>query len=152
MSNYEQFKSGLEGVEEGISLLGLGIGGIVKLVRHFDYEKCDIYINNNHYHNISVVLDLPKENKIRGWYNVEAGTRENIYTTERKTNYIGMHAECAVCGGMWGRQYTKYIPADGKAFKIESKDNDCLYGRQPVGFDSNWNSLEKEKEFTWNIQ
>ena len=150
MYNYEKFQNGIEAVDAGISLLGLGIGGIRSLVNTFKYEKCKIFIRNNHCHNISVVLDLPEENKIKGWYNFEPGECSRIHTTKRRTYKVGIHAKCNYCGATWGDLYSKFIPDNGQPFEIESNDNRS-WGRG-VNFFVNNDDLSKKEDYTFIIQ
>lgn len=102
-------------------LLTLGIFGIMKLVHVIKYDRCEIYIENNHCHNISVVLDIPNEYKLEGWYNINAFTTKNIYKTKRKTYQVGIYAECRICKKHWGNEEEKYIPKGSKNFKIDYK-------------------------------
>ena len=150
MSNYERIQSGLEAADAGISLLGLGIGGIKYLVDAIKYEKCKIFIRNNHCHNISIVIDLPEENKIKGWYNFQPGECSSIHTTKKRTYKVRIHAECNCCGAAWGNFYSKIIPDDGKPFEIKSNENRS-WGRK-VFFLENDGDLSKKKEHTFILQ
>ena len=110
-----------ETVPVAADLLTLGIFGIMKLVHVIKYDRCEIYIENNHCHNISVVLDIPNEYKLEGWYNINAFTTKNIYKTKRKTYRVGIYAECRICKKHWGNEKEKYIPKGSKNFKIDYK-------------------------------
>ena len=150
MSNYDRIQNGLQAADAGIGLLGLGIGGIISLVNAIKYEKCKIFIRNNHCHNIGVIIDLPEENKIKGWYNFEPGECSSIHTTKRKTYKVGIHAKCNYCGANWGNLYHKIIPDDGEPFEIESNEN-RIWGRE-VFFFENDGDLRKKEEYTFILK
>ena len=134
-----------------VDLLTVGIGGIMELAKVIKYNKCEIYIKNNHYNDISVVLDLSDKNKLKGWYNIEAYTKTKIYKTERKTYEVGIYAECSECDKIWGCERDRYIPYDGKSFNIEYDPRlPYNYFYKCVQF-SYSDNITKEKEYTFTI-
>ena len=112
----------LESVPGSTNFLFLAAYGISELIDMIKYEKCKIYVRNNHDHLINVVLNLPKEKKISGWYNIDAFNTDFIYETERKTYEVGIYAECSICNYQWGINGGTdecYIPSNGNAFTID---------------------------------
>ena len=111
-------------VEGAGNLLVYGLAGIVQLAKMAYYEKCEIYVANNHFHNVFVAIDDSKKQKMKGWYIVNAYSTEKIYKTERATHEVGMHAFCPICGRNWGNNYLGYVPAYyGKNFEIKYANN-----------------------------
>jgi hypothetical protein len=45
------------------NILEFGVGKIIKLINVIKYEKYEIYIENNHCNDISLVMDLTDEKK-----------------------------------------------------------------------------------------
>ncbi len=141
-----------EAASSGVDLLIFGIAGIIDLINVIKYDKCEIYVQNNHCHTISVVLDIPKENKLKGWYNIDAFTTSYIYKTIRRTHEVGIYAECTVCDTHWGNEREKYIPDDNRAFTIEEDDYyDFYHINQKCIKLSYANHLEKKKKHTFEI-
>ena len=138
-----------ETVPVAADLLTLGIFGIMELVNVIKYDRCEIYIENNHCHNISVVLDIPNEYKLEGWYNINAFTTKNIYKTKRKTYQVGIYAECRICKKHWGNEKEKYIPKGRKDFMIDrnyKKVDSCF--NEDTMFDENcsYDNCEKDNQ------
>ena len=117
MSNpYDQAKNVMEATPWALA-------GVVQIAKWIKFKRCDIYIENNHPHNIFVALNDCKKENIRGWFSVNPYKRTNIYETDRQTSQVGIYAECRVCGRIWEASnsiYSQYIiPGDGREFKIE---------------------------------
>jgi hypothetical protein len=127
--------------------------GIFNLVNVIKYDRCEIFIQNNHHHKISVAIDTHNNNIIKGWFNIEPFSNAKIYKTDRATNKVGIYAECCSCDSVWGSEENKYIPSDGNAFDFEydySQDYSIMSGYKPVKF-SYSSVIRKEKKYTFNI-
>ena len=149
----EQAQQIMEAAPGLIDLLTLGIAGIFELANVIKYDKCEIYIQNNHHHEISVVIDTNNDNKIKGWFNINPFSKSKIYTTKRRTYKVGIYSECSVCDAVWGSEDEKYIPSDGQAFDFEydySEYYDINSQYKPVKF-SYSSDIRKQKEYTFNI-
>ena len=153
MSNNDLEKAQqIMGVVPGvIDLLTLGVCGIIELANVIKYDKCEIFIENNHCHEISVALDISDNNILKGWYNIEPYTTYKIYKTERRTYKVGIYAECTECDKTWGSENEHYIPSDGKAFNIDYQsfyyhnyDDKCV----KFSYSSD---IRKKKEYTFQI-
>ena len=149
LEKLQQIGEALPGI---VDLLTLGIGGVMELANVIKYDKCEIFIENNHHHDISVVLDDEKKNKLKGWYNIKAFSKNKIYKTKRRTHRVGIYAECSECDSYWGGEQERYIPSDGKAFKIEYNNLEFFnnYGDKCVKFTYS-NDISKQKEYTFTI-
>ena len=149
--NLEKANQIVEAIPGVVDLLTLGVCGIIELANVIKYNKCEIYIKNNHYHDISVVLDVYDKNKLKGWYNIEAFTKTKIFKTERRTYKVGIYAECSECDKIWGCEKDRYIPYDGKCFNIEYDPfHPYHYDYKCVQF-SYSKDITKEKEYTFTI-
>ena len=133
-----------------IDLLTVGIGGIMELANVIKYDKCEIYIENNHNHEINVVLDAKDKCLLKGWYNIEPYTKSKIYKTERRTYEVGIYAECSECDAIWGCEKEHYIPSDGKPFDIKYDYSFFHKGDKCVKF-SYSSDIRKKKEYTFQI-
>ena len=152
MSNQklDQAKQIMEAMPGVIDLLFVGIGGIIELANVIKYDKCEIYIENNHDHEISVVLDTKDKCLLKGWYNIDPYTTSKIYKTERRTNKVGIYAECSECGETWGCEDEHYIPSDGKPFDIKYDYSFYPNDDKCVKF-SYSSDITKKKKYTFQI-
>ena len=152
-NNIQKAQDITEAASAGANLLIFGIAGIIDLINVIRYDKCEIHVQNNHCHKIAVVLDIPNENKLEGWYNIDAFTTSYIYKTIRRTYEVGIYAECTVCDSKWGPEREKYIPDHNGAFTIEGfeYDNSFYHYNQRCIKLSYANHLEKIKKYTFRI-
>lgn len=151
--NLEKAQQIMEVAPGVVDLLTLGFCGIYELVNVIKYDKCEIFIQNNHHHEISVAIDTGNNNIIKGWFNIEPFSKSKIYKTKRRTYKVGIYAECCSCDAVWGSEREKYIPSDGNAFDLEYDYSDYYSiksGYKPVQF--NYSSdISKQKKYTFNI-
>ena len=120
------------------------LGGILQIAKWIKFKCCKIYIENRHFHNVIVALDDQKKKNIRGWFNINAYETNYIYETDRKTEQVGIYAECPVCGKTWEPnnflEPKQFIPDDGKKFKIgyfgRDSEGNLTISPEDIGFDS----------------
>ena len=146
----QQIGDALPAAVDIFTLAACGIVGLVNLIK---YDKCEIFIENNHNHDIYIVLDDRRKHLLSGWYKVESYTTTKIYKTDRKTFRVGIYAECSECDGFWGNESENYIPRDGKSFNIKndlwnSYFNDYDYKKVKFSYSSD---ISKRKEYTFTI-
>ena len=153
MSDLEKTQQIVEALPGMVDLLTLGVCGIIELVNVIKYDKCDIFIQNNHHHDIYVALDDTHKDLLKGWYKIESFTTSKIYTTDRRTYKVGIYAECSECDSIWGNEEEKNIPSDGKSFDIKKDDNlSYYYSDDYKGVKFSYSSdISKSKEYTFNI-
>ena len=133
-----------------VDLLTLGVAGIMELANVIKYDKCKIFIKNNHHHDIYVALDAYDKDVIKGWYKIDAYTTSNIYETKRRTLKVGIYAECSECDAFWGNEEELEIPTDGKSFEIEKYGFHYGEDYKKVKF-SYSSDITKRKEYTFGI-
>ena len=134
------------------NLLVLVLAGIVQCVKMITFKRCKIFVENTHHHKINVALHVEDKHLLKGWYVIEANTKNRIFKTKRITNRVGIHAKCPICGKVWGNQGSISIPNDGQDFHID-KNSESEYSKdnnKTVGFDYSKN-ISKEKEYTFKI-
>ena len=141
MSKYDKIEKVTDALPGIVDLVTLGACGIMALAEVIKYDKCEIFIKNNHQHDIYIALDDCRKKKIRGWYKIEAYTTRKIYKTERNTYSVGIYGECSECSAYWGNGYAKEIPNDGNSFKIKYDDSTFNY---------NYNDNYKEVKFSYS--
>ena len=148
MSDLEKAQQIAESIPGAIDLLTLGICGIFELANVIKYDKCEIFIENNHYHDIYVALDAYDKSIIEGWYKVEAFTKKKIYKTKRRTYKVGIYAECSECDVYWGNEEENYIPSDGNSFEIKYGEGFNCDKKVKFSYSSD---ITKRKEYTFEI-
>ena len=147
----EKAQQAMEAAPGIVDLLFLGVAGIMELANVIKYDKCEIFIQNNHHHDIYVALDAYDKHLLKGWYKIEAYTKSSIYTTERRTWKVGIYAECSECDSNWGNQTEKYIPNDGDSFDIQDDDSYSYNDNYKKVKFSYSGDIRKRKEYTFNI-
>ena len=55
-----------------VDIFTLAACGIVGLVNVIKYDKCEIFIKNNHNHDIYLVLDDRCKSLLSGWYKIQS--------------------------------------------------------------------------------
>lgn len=119
MSKSDEIEKVTDALPGIVDLVTLGACGIIALAEMIKYDKCEIFIKNNHQHDIYIALDDTRKMKITGWYKIEAYSTGKIYKTDRNTSSVGIYAECSECEDVWGNEDIKEIPSDGNSFKIK---------------------------------
>ncbi len=154
MSDFETMQQIGDALPAVVDIFTLAACGIVELVNVIKYDKCEIFIENNHNHDIYIALDDSRKKLLSGWYKVESYSTNKIYKTDRKTFKVGIYAECSECDNIWGNEWENYIPRDGKSFNIKTNDlwnnyyNDNNYRKVKFSYSSD---ISKRKEYTFII-
>lgn len=152
MSKLEKAQQIAEAAPAIVDLLTLGIAGVMELAYVIKYDKCEIFIENNHHHDIYVALDAYDKGVIKGWYKIDSYSTSNIYETKRGTSKVGIYAECSECNSIWGNEEEVEIPSDGKAFEIEKYGTDFHFNVDYKKVKFSYSSdIRKRKKHTFTI-
>ena len=143
MDDYDKYNNA---VQAGGNALVFGLAGILQIAKVITFDRCEIYVCNNHIHEIKIALDDEKKKNVRGWFYVSPFDTDNIYKTDRGTPKVGIHAECPTCGATWGNEAQLKIPMYKNSFKKKySEDNE---NARYAGFFYS-SDIAKKKEFTF---
>ena len=153
MSDLETMQQIGDALPAMVDIFTLAACGIVGLVNVIKYDKCEIFIKNNHNHDIYLVLDDRRKSLLSGQYKIQSYSTSKIYKTDRRTFSVGIHAECSICDAFWGNELEKYIPCERNFFNIKENEWGGYYigGNSKIAKFSYSSDISKRKEYTFII-